>query len=708
MRMSIVALSITAALLAACGSDKKAPEPVAKVNTAPTTVDITIDVSQSLLFTGKLDATDVEGGLTYSLVDPTDLKLGTFTLVNKNTGEFTYSSDASEGTEVVRFKVSDGQYQAEASLTIHIRNGDPLYAYQWHLKNTGQNAFALNRGVAGEDMNVSGAISDQFMGQGVIVAVVDSGLEIAHPDLMNNTVNGGSYNLITGTVDPTPFSGSADAAHGTAVGGIIAAEGWNGIGGRGVAPKAKLIGFNFLDSDPTGKVKNVQTFENFTKSHGASAYSDSARVFNQSYGYSVPFPDKFNEDETEVYQDIATQSFDGKGSIFVKSAGNGYKYYRWNTFWIPGDYFTATAENPANHGLPFHNSNMSSDNANIYNLVVSAINANGELSSYSSVGSNIFVTAPGGEDGGDDPAIVTTDFMGCKSGSAIAEDRPSTPFHGGLHPLNSNCDYTSTMNGTSSAAPNTSGAVAVIMSANPDLTWRDIRHVLAKTSTKVKADIAAKTVTIGQGEGAPEYAAIPGWQQNAAGYSFHNFYGFGRVNVSEAVKLAKSYAEDLGEYVVTEWQASQELAKTIPDADVNGVSDTQVVADDLVIEAVQIELTADHLRLPDLAVELISPAGTKSVLMTPYNGLVYQGVMDKTNPEDLVTGFDATPMLSNAFYGESSKGEWTIKLIDVNSGDYSFIQFDKGRTPISIANEADGKLKGWSIRFHGHAAKSAS
>lgn len=124
------------------------------------------------------------------------------------------------------------------------------------------------------------------------------------------------------------------------------------------------------------------------------------------------------------------------------------------------------------------------------------------------------------------------------------------------------------------------------------------------------------------------------------------------------------------------------------------------------IEAVQIELTADHLRLPDLAVELISPAGTKSVLMTPYNGLVYQGVMDKNDPDDLVKGYDATPMLSNAFYGESSKGEWTIKLIDVNSGSYRFVKYDQGY--ISIPNEADGKLKGWSIRFHGHAAKSAS
>ena len=707
MRMSIVALSITAALLAGCGSDdKKAPAPEPKVNTAPTTADMTVDVSQSMLFSGKLEATDAEGGLTFSLVDPADLKLGTFTLVNKNTGEFTYASDASEGTEVVRFKVSDGQLQAEANLTINIKHGDPLFSYQWHLKNTGQNAFAANRGVAGEDMNVSGAISAQAMGQGVIVAVVDDGLEIAHPDLMNNTVNGGSYNLITGTVDPTPFSG--EAAHGTSVGGIIAAEGWNGIGGRGVAPKAKLIGFNFLDQDPTGKVANVQTFENFAKSHGASAYSDNARVFNQSYGYSVPFPHSFDEDETEVYQDIATQSFDGKGSIFVKSAGNGYQYYRFRTFWLPGDYFTATADKPANYGLPFHNSNMSTDNANVYNLVVSAINAKGKLSSYSSVGSNIFVTAPGGEYGDDDPAIVTTDRMGCENGYAIAEDRPSTPFHGGLHPLNPNCDYNSTMNGTSSAAPNTSGAVAVIMSANPDLTWRDVRYILAKTSTKVDADIAAKKVTIGEGEGAPEYVAIPAWQQNAAGFSFHNLYGFGRVNVSEAVKLAKSYAQNLGDYVVTEWQASPALTKAIPDADINGVIDTQVVEENLIVEAVQIELTADHLRLPDLAVELISPAGTKSVLMTPYNGFVYQGVMDKNDPDDLVKGYDATPMLSNAFYGESSKGEWTIKLIDVNSGDYSFIKFDKGRTPIAIPNEADGKLKGWSIRFHGHAAKSAS
>lgn len=699
MRKSLVAISITAAILAGCGSDDKTPE---KVNTPPTSTDVSFNTSQSLTLIGQLEGKDAEDQLVFSIVDPSDIKLGKLTLVNAATGEFSYLTDAMEGKEVVQFKVSDGQAESVSALTIDINGGDPLYVHQWHLNNSGQSSFANNRGKAGEDMNVAEAIASKIFGEGITVAVVDDGLEIAHPDLTNNTVIGGSYNLITGTVDPTPFSGAS--GHGTAVAGIIAAEGWNDIGGRGVAPRAKLIGFNFLDSDPTGEVVSVQTFENFVKSHGGSSYSDYARVFNQSYGYSVPFPHGFDEDELEVYADTATKNADGKGSIFVKSAGNGYIYYRSSgTFWLPGDYFSARDLGiPANKGLPFHNSNMSTDNANVYNLVVSAINAKGELSSYSSVGANIFVTAPGGEYGEDDPAIVTTDREGCVNGYAITEDRPSTPFHGGLHPLNLDCNYTSTMNGTSSAAPNTSGAVAMIMSANPSLTWRDVRHVIATTASKVDADIEAKTVKLGSADDALEYTAIAGWETNAAGLHFHNLYGFGRVDVSAAVAAAKDYKTELGEYVATEWIGSEDLAKAIPDQDLTGATDTMVIEDDLIVEAVQIELTADHLRLPDLAVELVSPSGTKSVVMTPYNGMVYQGVMDVTDPDDLVTGYDKTPMLSNAFYGESTKGEWTLKVIDVNSGAYEFIKYDAGY--IDIANEANGELKSWSIRFHGHKA----
>ncbi|WP_345874929.1 S8 family peptidase [Shewanella algae] len=707
MHKSIIALSIAAVLLAGCGSDnKKAPEPV---NTAPESQDVTYDVRQSVRLDGQLEGRDAEGGITFSLVDPGEVKLGTLTINDAAKGSFSYQTDALEGTEVVRFKVSDGKSESVSTLTLRIDGGDPLYQHQWHLKNTGQNAFAKNRGVAGEDMNVSDAIASGVTGKGVIVAVVDDGLEISHPDLKANVIEGGSYNLITGTIDPTPFADSA--SHGTSVGGIIAAVGWNGLGGRGVAPEANLIGFNYIAEDPTGKVEKVQSFENFIKSHGASAYSDNARVFNQSYGRQPLKADSMKENEHEVYQQVTTKSFDGRGSIFVKSAGNGFRYNYLGPnslgipeFLLPGDFYSAEAENkPANKGLPYHNANMSPNNTNLYNMVISAGRADGKLSSYSSVGANVFVNAPGGESGDEDPAIVTTDRAGCDKGRSVAEERPGTPFDGGLHPLNLECDYRSTMNGTSAAAPNASGAVAMIMSANPSLSWRDIRHILASTSTQVDADIAAIRVPLNDAANSPVYEAVPAWFTNAAGVNFHDFYGFGRIDVSKAVAMAKDYKVELGEYQVSDWQTHKDLNEAIPDGSLKGVSDVQNFGSDWVVEGVQITLSADHKRLADLAVELISPSGTRSVLMTPYNGFI-NGVLDNA------PGYENAPMLSNAFYGESAKGDWTLRVIDVNSGELGYI-YRVGRTNVEeelMDNEANGILKSWSLRIHGHQAVKAS
>ena len=53
--------------------------------------------------------------------------------------------------------------------------------------------------------------------------------------------------------------------------------------------------------------------------------------------------------------------------------------------------------------------------------------------------------------------------------------------------LNSNCNYTSHFNGTSSAAPTVAGVIALMLDANPNLTWRDVKHILATTSAKVDA-----------------------------------------------------------------------------------------------------------------------------------------------------------------------------------------------------------------------------
>ena len=66
------------------------------------------------------------------------------------------------------------------------------------------------------------------------MAIVDSGMEITHEDLVDNVVTNGSWNFSNASNDPTPASSGFD--HGTAVASIAGATGWNDKGIRGVAP----------------------------------------------------------------------------------------------------------------------------------------------------------------------------------------------------------------------------------------------------------------------------------------------------------------------------------------------------------------------------------------------------------------------------------------------------------------------------------------
>ena len=540
---------------------------------------------------------------------------------------------------------------------------DPLAAQAWHLKNTGQNSYSTGAGLPGEDISVEEAIEEGFTGAGVRVAVSDSGTDVDHEDLTGNQLVGEHRNyainnssLWRGSI---PYVQGNDA-HGTATTGLIAAEGWNGLGSRGVAPDAKFSGFRFIaDYNVTAAsylARNLdQTDGNFD-------------IFNYSYGYGQC--DFIEEDPLmlEAFTDGVTNLRNGKGALYIQSAGNDFVGDLVDCAGAPAtSYFTG-------------NTNYSDDLAIPEKIIVGAVNALGVKSSYSSVGSGIWVSAPGGEYGTTSPAMVTTDISGCNAGYSFISYSLNAFNRGGTN--NPNCSYTSYMNGTSSAAPVASGVVALMLQANPSLSWRDVKHILALTSDKV--DFSLTDLSHPLGDDIFGHVYDWKWIQNANGLEFSNWYGFGRVNALQAVLAANTYSFPLGAYEKTSnpqndnwYYDSGVISVSIPDhhgipltPPVEVTSEIEV-SHNFFIETVQVQVNIEHGYPADLSLSLISPMGTESRL-THINSGIYAASF----PADKL-------LMSNAFYSEESLGTWTLKIVDGYPGD-------------------DGVLENWKIRIHGH------
>ena len=608
-------------------------------------------------------------------------------------------------------------------------NSDPLYSEQWHLHNTGQTSFTdLNIPADGEtDLNMQNALASGYLGEGVTVAVVDYGMDIKQPDLIAN-INYGSMDLIFAVRDSNSVKSSH--SHGTEVAGIIAASGWNLIGGRGVAPDAKLISYNYLDSD---------AYMGFLRSHGFSnataffalpnsiaeanviltplAVDDLARVYNESWGDLGVLANRTNFHSLDLFRNSIVkkgilEGFNNKGNIYVKSAANNEAWYTANqslhqTIYpidLPNDYFLPTfnemdAITKSNHGLPFAGAMLGGYKNSPYVIVVAAVTAQGKQATYSGSGSNVFISGLGGER----PAgrIITTDFSGCTEGTSNwnAFGSGVDAFNIGQLDVNTHCDYVASMDGTSAAAPTVSGAIADILSANPDLTWRDVRYILAKTAKKVDSDSPEVYLTVG----GKSLLAQNGWFTNKAGYHFNNRYGFGLVDIDGAIKLALSYkANSQGKYKEYPIMQANSFKFSIPDNDADGKKATLPQDKDAVIETVQLHVEIAHDRVNDLQIELTSPSGTTAIVLNPYAGF------DVTTSN---SGLNLTFNI-NSFFGESMKGDWSLRVIDVNSDKYeqkhSFSEkLDKNTIKLAaikskLNNPVEGTLKSVSIQINGH------
>jgi subtilisin family serine protease len=539
---------------------------------------------------------------------------------------------------------------------------DPLASEAWHLKNTGQTSYADSGGIAGEDINIDEVHEMDILGRGVRIAVSDSGVQIDHPDLSSNTLSGEHRNytyansMQWNNADPSP---SDAEGHGTAVSGLIAALGWNNLGSRGVAPAAKFAAFRFVFNYPATETQASLLSKAIDQTYG------NFDIFNYSYGYNQNVFTLMDSDIEDALRVGVTTLRESKGALYVQSAGNSFE------------------ETPVTGALLVSgNTNANSDLSTPYKIVVGAVNADAEKSSYSTPGSSMWVSAPGGEYGIAEPAMITTDIQGCNAGLSYYSMINSSRFNFAGDSRNQTCDYTSVMNGSSSATPVTSGVIALMLEARPELKWRDVKHILATTADQIDYNAFANTLTHPQGYDLSGYVYDYKWITNAAGIMFSNWYGFGRIDAKAAVDMAKTFnLSTLGTFEQTKnssgswyYNSGTLTGLTITDQSSAPLEHKIWVGHNYIIENIQIEITSSHPYAGDLGIILESPSGTESQILN-VNNKIYGTLSEYI-------------MGSNAFYGEESVGWWTIKIVD---GDNTY---------------GTGNLTNWKILVSGHRKTS--
>ena len=581
---------------------------------------------------------------------------------------------------------------------------EPLYTFQWAL-NYKDSYFQDYPSVfgGGLDLNVEPVHRQGIKGQGVRVMVVDSGMDLHTEDLAPNADPSLSWNLVTDMPDPYPTEpATTQGPHGTVVAGIIAAA-QNGKGVMGIAPLAKIGGVNYLESDEDDPGA-------WAASLGGATWSSGADIFNASLGMGAAFAVPYDSDEDTYTPVIRAMKKlrDGKGAVFLKAAGNSFSSRECG---LDVGYYDCS--NPSNDPMGSREPNA---------ITVAAVNALGEASSYSSAGSVIWVSGMGGEygEGGtygevgirdySGPTIFSTDLRGCAVG--YSSKTAETPFlrgeshHNGVLD-NRDCDYTY-MNGTSAATPTIAGVAALMLSANPDLSWRDVRDILRMSARKVDAgyvstsphrqglfpygarmDLATNKLSThlgGKDDIRPGSTAVPidlGWQKNGAGHEHSNWYGFGVPDAARAVELAREYKRDpqlsrLQDVKIPQFEAVkvwyqgddylEDYYEEYPEK--QGVTDAQSMAFPYqrvtllgtlqspaqVVDSFQVRLTGKDVCLGAVGIAVRSPAGTVSLLKLPNDAFRSGEIVE----------FADYAVNSVAFYGEEAQGEWQIYLMAAN------------------------------------------
>uniref|UniRef100_A0A673CQX7 P/Homo B domain-containing protein n=1 Tax=Sphaeramia orbicularis TaxID=375764 RepID=A0A673CQX7_9TELE len=449
------------------------------------------------------------------------------------------------------------------------------------------------------DMNIMGAWKRGYTGKDVVVTILDDGIERNHPDLFQNYDPQASFDVNGNDMDPMPrYDATNENKHGTRCAGEVAAAANNSHCIVGIAYNARIGGVRMLDGDVTDMVE----------AKSLSLQPQHIDIYSASWG-----PDDDGK-TVDGPASLARQAFEngirmgrkGRGSIFVWASGNG--------------------------GRSRDHCSCDGYTNSIYTISISSTAESGRKPWYlEECSSTLTTTYSSGENY--DRKIITTD-------------------------LRHRC--TDSHTGTSASAPMAAAIIALALEANAALTWRDVQHIIVKTSRA-------------------GHLSAPDWKTNAAGYNVSHLYGFGLMDAEAMVKEAERWKPVPPQHVCVE-NAERQIRTIRPEHVVRSVYKATGCTDSanhhvIYLEHVVVRITITHPRRGDLSINLTSPSGTKSQLLA--NRLF----------DHSMEGFKNWEFMTTHCWGEKAAGDWVLEIYDSPS------QLRSQKVP--------GKLKEWSLVLYG-------
>ncbi|KAF3689583.1 Neuroendocrine convertase 1 [Channa argus] len=331
---------------------------------------------------------------------------------------------------------------------------DPMWNQQWYLQDT-RTSSSLPK----LDLHVIPVWQKGITGKGVVITVLDDGLEWNHTDIYSNYDAAASYDFNDNDPDPFPrYDSTNENKHGTRCAGEIAMQADNNKCGVGVAYNSKVGGIRMLDGIVTDAIEASSIGFN----------PDHVDIYSASWGpnddgKTVEGPGRLAQ---KAFEYGIQKGRGGKGSIFVWASGNG--------------------------GRQGDNCDCDGYTDSIYTISISSASQQGLSPWYAEKCSSTLATAYSSGDY-TDQRITSAD-------------------------LHNECTQTHT--GTSASAPLAAGIFALALEQNPNLTWRDLQHIVVWTS---EFDPLANN---------------PGWKRNGAGLIVNSRFGFGLLNAKALVDLA--------------------------------------------------------------------------------------------------------------------------------------------------------------------------